>query len=338
MAESVPAEGPCFSPSLVGEGASSFAAKDRSNLPHSASFGVRSGSRTSAVNAAKEEAAALPEGSQWIEGLPSGVPSPPWSRLHTATTQPPAAAAPAPAAAAAAGGLPAAAHGGVLLPSREISGAGCCVGGGESSSQVEIHPSNLHALIPSKFKYKFPKERLPRHSSYEVLAVEDNPYASPLPPPPPKVPHKKKSIFGIARRHQQQQQQQQQQYPLLMRPPAAPAAAAAAAEAAGESKENAGKGWIRDFRCFLCTSADYVSDEQTQLEIEKAQLEEALIEFQSDNRAQAIQLEETKTQYEKQIQKKIQDHQHAYKFIEETKQTLKQIQQERDQLLEQQKQ
>ena len=351
------AEGLSFSPSMMAEGApSSFSFQNRSNMVRGETLPmqIRSNSKLSGFNSFKEVAAASPENAHWVERPPSATPPAPWGGISAAAAAAPAAAA-SPAAAPAAEGGPISPP---LLPSRDITSAACCGpiaaaaaavaaaaagAGAEGSPQLDIHPSNsnLHALIPSKFKYKFPRERMPRHSSYEVLAVEDNPYAAPLPPPPPKQPHKKKSIFGIAKRMQQPQQQQNMH--LMKRPDDLSAAAAAAAAgeegaAAAAAAAAGGKGWMHDFRCFLCTSADYVSDEQTQLEVEKNQLEEALIEFQAERRTQSLRLLQLKSECEKQIEERAKEYKQSADQIQETKEILKQIQRERDLLLKQQQQ
>ncbi|KAL8455754.1 hypothetical protein Emag_000328 [Eimeria magna] len=228
------------------------------------------------------------------------------------------------------------------LPSGEVGGF-CGLGG--SAPPRQVIPGNLHALIPSKFKYKFPRERIPRHKSYEVLAVEDNPYGPPplLAPPPPKKPHKKKSIFGIAKRVQQQPTlHARSRY--FANAAAAPASMNGAmvhepvAEAAGEAAAEGQRGWVCDLKCFLCTSPDFVSEEQITLERENAQLDEALAEFQDATRVQAIELLETKKMYEDRLRDNMRANQEAANDVAATKAALQEIQAERDRLLEIQRQ
>ncbi|XP_026193617.1 uncharacterized protein LOC34619371 [Cyclospora cayetanensis] len=186
---------------------------------------------------------------------------------------------------------------------------------------------NLHALIPSKFKYRFPRERIPRHQSYEVLAVEDNPNAPPLAPLPPKKPHKKKSIFGIAKRVQQRRLETQQASDSIM----------GASRDYSKLETWGARGWVKDFNCFLCTSTDYVSEEQTQLEVENAQLDEALAEYQETTRAQALQLTEAKKEFEQRLLSNQREREEAARDIVAVKDALQRIQEERDHLMEQQK-
>ncbi|KAL8433140.1 hypothetical protein ACSSS7_004117 [Eimeria intestinalis] len=227
------------------------------------------------------------------------------------------------------------------LPSGEVGGV-CGFGG--SAPPKEIIPGNLHALIPSKFKYKFPRERIPRHKSYEVLAVEDNPYGPPpqLAPPPPKKPHKKKSIFGIAKRVQQQPSLHARSRYLANAAAGAPSMDAAMVhEPAAEAEAAAGggqRGWVCDLKCFLCTSPDFASEEQVTLERENAQLDEALAEFQEATRMQAIELLETKKTYEDKLKENMRANQEAANDVAATKAALQEIQAERDRLLEIQRQ
>ncbi|KAL8271921.1 hypothetical protein Esti_004045 [Eimeria stiedai] len=229
------------------------------------------------------------------------------------------------------------------LPSGEVGGL--CGLGGSSAPPREIIPANLHALIPSKFKYKFPRDRIPRHKCYEVLAVEDNPYGPPpfLATPPPKKPHKKKSIFGIAKRVQQQPPLHAKSRFLASAASGAPSMSGTllrepAAEAAGEAAAGGPRGWVCDLKCFLCTSPDFVSQEQATLERENAQLDEALAEFQEATRVQAIELLETKKNYEEKLKDNMRAKQEAADDVAATKAALQEIQAERDKLLELQRQ
>ncbi|KEP61284.1 UNVERIFIED_CONTAM: hypothetical protein HHA_308860 [Hammondia hammondi] len=186
----------------------------------------------------------------------------------------------------------------------------------------------LHPLIPSKFKYSFPRNKMLRHKSYEVLAIEEGPKdprvfdslgraACPAGEVLARVkkPYRKKTIFGIARHSAANQSQQSDlNVPgLADRGAALPGrasvawgvaskragrAASAGKEATQESSEK-GKGWMHNFQCFLCTSADYVSTEHAALEEQNEQLDEALTEFHETNRIQAIRLFETENQLEK---------------------------------------
>lgn len=214
----------------------------------------------------------------------------------------------------------------VPLPQLAGDGVGWC---GMAIPPKDVIPGNLHALIPSKFKYKFPRERIPRHKSYEVLAVEDNPNAPPLAPVPPKKPHKKKSIFGIAKRSQHMSKP----FDSGMRSSENPNA-----ESSNGSEVGGQRGWVRDFKCFLCTSTDFVSEEQVQLELENAQLDEALAEYQDNTRIQAIQLLETRKSYEQRLRENEKTNEDATRDIQTTKAALDKIQAERDQLLLQQRQ
>lgn len=288
MAERSTAAAPVGSPTQI-EGGMLSTAVSRS---YQGAIPVQSRTRSAALSS-KDMSVNDP---QWIERPASSVlPPPTWEDIG-----------PAP--------LP--------LPSADIGGW-CGMAG---IPRKEVIPANLHALIPSKFKYKFPRERIPRHKSYEVLAVEDNPYAPPLTPVPPKKPHKKKSIFGIAKR--------------IQHPPKRfePAAAESSSRADYVDSEAGGqKGWVRDFKCFLCTSTDYISEEQAQLEMENAQLDEALAEYQDNTRIQAIQLLESKKTYEEKLKENARASEQAARDIQATKTALERIQAERDQLLEQQR-
>ena len=232
---------------------------------------------------------------QWIDRPASRVPPPTWEDVGSAP-----------------------------LPLASGDTAGWC--GMPGVARKDVIPGNLHALIPSKFKYKFPRERIPRHKSYEVLAVEDNPYAPPPAPVPPKKPHKKKSIFGIAKRMQHHPKRHGH------------AAIETASTEIVDPEAGGQRGWVHDFKCFLCTSTDYVSEEQTQLELENAQLDEALAEYQETTRAQAVQLLETRKEYEQKLIENAKASEETAKGILATKAALEKIQAERDQLLEQQRQ
>lgn len=211
----------------------------------------------------------------------------------------------------------------IPLPLQSGEAGVCCGIGGPPK---EIIPGKLHALIPSKFKYKFPRERIPRHGCYEVLAVEDNPYAAPPAPVPPKVPHKKKSIFGIAKRIQTQ--------PKRYTHPSGDAVSASVVDPdAGRPK-----GWACDFKCFLCTSTDFVSEEQAMLQRENFQLDEALAEYQDTTRVQAIQLLEARKSFEERLNENLRASEEAAQDIAATKAALEQIQAERDHLLQLQQQ
>ncbi|EPR60777.1 hypothetical protein TGRUB_308860 [Toxoplasma gondii RUB] len=186
----------------------------------------------------------------------------------------------------------------------------------------------LHPLIPSKFKYSFPRNKMLRHKSYEVLAIEEGPKdprvfdsfgraACPADEVLGRVkkPYRKKTIFGITRHSAANHSQQSDlNVPGFSgRGAALPGraslawgaasrragrAASAGKESTQESSEKA-KGWMHNFQCFLCTSADYVSTEHAALEEQNEQLDEALTEFHETNRIQAIRLFETENQLEK---------------------------------------
>lgn len=196
-----------------------------------------------------------------------------------------------------------------------------------------VLPANMQALIPSKFKYKFPREQMPRHKSYEVLAVEDNPNAPPLPGPLPKKPHLKKSIFGIPKRNQDSG---------VMSRFGSAQRRTIGCEAQGVGHMNvddiaAKRGWMQDFKCFLCTSPDFVSEEQARLELENAELDQALVEFQDSHRIQAIQLLEAQKTIDEQAKEAEKQKSEVEKEVSAVNKMVKQMEEERARLLEKQR-
>ncbi|CBZ54907.1 conserved hypothetical protein [Neospora caninum Liverpool] len=214
-----------------------------------------------------------------------------------------------------------------------ICSSGPCGNAGCYSAPAAPHfAGELHPLIPSKFKYAFPRNKILKHRSYEVLAIEEGPkdvrnssygrsvYGADEVLGRVKRPYRKKTIFGIARRTDANHTHKQEFAGIVgrgsglpsgqvSRLPSDPNRAWSATKKMDRAtlSENAktsqdakkSKGWMRNWQCFLCTSADYVSTEQAALEEQNEHLDEALTEFQETNRIQAIRLFETENQLEK---------------------------------------
>ncbi|PHJ24502.1 hypothetical protein CSUI_001645 [Cystoisospora suis] len=231
----------------------------------------------------------------------------------------------------------------VVRPANGTTGGVCC-GPSRSSSPAPL--VDVNPMIPSKFKYSFPQHMIPKHKSYEVLAIEETAPGSFFPPKSSssmrmattkRKPYVKKTIFGIPKREHSdlrlanpavsgRQARETEDVPLsstfqplpLLSRTSVPRSrflrsslltAQAEKEEAGTGGEEKpregdsagrgtkqGKGWMKNFQCFMCTSADYVSTEQAALEEENGNLDEALVEFQEANRIQAIKLLEAEKQ------------------------------------------
>lgn len=222
------------------------------------------------------------------------------------------------------------------------TGGVCC---GQSRSPSPVPIVDVNPMIPSKFKYSFPRDMIPKHKSYEVLAIEETNPGGLLSSKSPtsmrtsaakRKPYKKKTIFGIPKRDQSDGRlasqmvsgrlvREQEDVPLsstfhtLPLPPRTSVPRSRFLRSSHVVKEERsrtggaeeeklreggptgrgpiqGKGWMKNFQCFMCTSADYVSTEQAALEEENGNLDEALVEFQEANRIQAIQLLEAEKQ------------------------------------------
>ncbi|PFH33946.1 hypothetical protein BESB_070980 [Besnoitia besnoiti] len=198
-----------------------------------------------------------------------------------------------------------------------------CVRPGIASPPTSPPPTavDVNPMIPSKFKYSFPRNKIPRHRSYEVLVIEEDPQAICLSRcgrlvvnqdealNKIKKPHTKKSIFGIAKKsgtnlsdapgtvHPSSKLSMSPAQNLSLARAGTTSVPSAARDLegtkpAGEAPKKQ-KGWMRNFQCFLCTSPDYLTTEQAALEEQKEQLDEAITEFQETNRVQVIRLFET---------------------------------------------